>query len=95
MVDYTLQPNAYQQQLNDPYGFRMYRQMAAGAAMALPDVALGLPALFGNEGAGAMHQSVNNTVNATLNAYISNLRVLKGTALYTANFTPSNAAFTE
>jgi hypothetical protein len=68
MVDYTLQPNAYQQQLNDPYGFRMYRQMAAGAAMALPDVALGLPALFGNEGAGAMHQSVNNAVNATLNA---------------------------
>jgi hypothetical protein len=32
--------------------------------------------------------------NATLNAYISNLRVLKGTALYTSNFTPPTANLT-
>jgi len=35
-----------------------------------------------------------NSVNSWINGYISNLRVIKGTALYTQNFTPPSSALT-
>jgi hypothetical protein len=38
--------------------------------------------------------SVNNTNLYTWNGYISNLRIVKGTALYTSNFTPSTTPLT-
>lgn len=41
-----------------------------------------------------VHIGRNQGVAGYLNGYISNLRVLKGTALYTANFTPSSTTLT-
>ena len=50
----------------DPYNLRLYQQMGAGMVMAVPDVVLGLPALFGSERAGEAHRAVNDAVNYTL-----------------------------
>lgn len=50
----------------DPYNYRLYQQMGAGMAMAIPDFALGLPALFGSDTAGQAHKAVSDAVNYTL-----------------------------
>ena len=43
---------------------------------------------------GISYRRNNGSTNNPLTGYISNLRILKGTALYTANFTPSTTALT-
>jgi hypothetical protein len=54
----------------------------------------------GNYGVGANNPVIGGSVNSSgtiqpyLNAYISNMRILKGTALYTANFTAPIAPLT-
>lgn len=52
------------------------------------------PTLDGVGSDAAIGASLDSVATTYLNAYISNFRIVKGTALYTSNFTPSTAKLT-
>ena len=68
----------------------MYRN---GVSVATTTISAGITFDFGNNGLG-MGGGNWDGANSYFNGYISNARIVKGTALYTANFTPPAAPLT-
>ena len=68
----------------------MYRN---GVSVATTTISAGITFDFGNNGFG-MGGGNWDGANSYFNGYISNARIVKGTALYTANFTPPAAPLT-
>jgi hypothetical protein len=66
------------------------------ATIFINGVSSAISSAFVNGANGAQAISIGNNVSSTafFNGYISNLRVLNGTALYTSNFTPSTTPLT-